>query len=126
MKLLGITAGIVFVLDQVTKILVVHLLNLKEFGAIDVRVEPELLAVPVALGLILILLFLSFGSMRYALLIFSGIPLAAIGGVQTCEPPAAGTGEGRALAAAAGCSLPRPSRLRRLWAVDKPSQTEHP
>jgi cobalt-zinc-cadmium resistance protein CzcA len=40
-----------------------------------------MIAVPVALGLILILLFLSFGSMRYALLIFSGIPLAAIGGV---------------------------------------------
>ncbi|GAB3911256.1 CusA/CzcA family heavy metal efflux RND transporter [Larkinella knui] len=38
-------------------------------------------AVPVALGLIFLLLFLTFHSMRQALLIFSAIPLAAIGGV---------------------------------------------
>ncbi|MFC5411464.1 CusA/CzcA family heavy metal efflux RND transporter [Larkinella bovis] len=37
--------------------------------------------VPVALGLIFLLLFLTFQSMRQALLIFSAIPLAAIGGV---------------------------------------------
>jgi signal peptidase II len=36
MKLLGITAGIVFVLDQITKILVVHVMNLRDLGAIDV------------------------------------------------------------------------------------------
>lgn len=38
-------------------------------------------AVPVALGLIFLLLFLTFRSLRQALLIFSAIPLAAIGGV---------------------------------------------
>ncbi|MFD1142413.1 CusA/CzcA family heavy metal efflux RND transporter [Larkinella insperata] len=38
-------------------------------------------AVPVALGLIFLLLFLTFHSLRQALLIFSAIPLAAIGGV---------------------------------------------
>jgi cobalt-zinc-cadmium resistance protein CzcA len=38
-------------------------------------------AVPVALALIFLLLFLTFHSMRQALLIFSAIPLAAIGGV---------------------------------------------
>ncbi|GAB3329970.1 CusA/CzcA family heavy metal efflux RND transporter [Larkinella ripae] len=38
-------------------------------------------AVPVALGLIFLLLFLTFHSMRQALLIFTAIPLAAIGGV---------------------------------------------
>ncbi len=40
-----------------------------------------LIAVPVALLLIFILLFLSFGSVRDALVIFSAIPLAAVGGV---------------------------------------------
>ncbi|KIC94160.1 CusA/CzcA family heavy metal efflux RND transporter [Flavihumibacter solisilvae] len=39
------------------------------------------IAVPVALLLIFLLLYFSFGSMRYALLIFSAIPLSAIGGV---------------------------------------------
>ncbi|GAB4021975.1 CusA/CzcA family heavy metal efflux RND transporter [Spirosoma koreense] len=39
------------------------------------------IAVPVALGLIFILLFFTFGSVRQSLLIFSAIPLAAIGGV---------------------------------------------
>ncbi|UYZ65102.1 efflux RND transporter permease subunit [Hymenobacter weizhouensis] len=38
-------------------------------------------AVPVALALIFALLFLSFRSVKQALLIFTGIPLAAIGGV---------------------------------------------
>ncbi|GAB3246894.1 CusA/CzcA family heavy metal efflux RND transporter [Larkinella harenae] len=38
-------------------------------------------AVPVALGLIFLLLFLTFHSLRQALLIFTAIPLAAIGGV---------------------------------------------
>ncbi|KAA9353028.1 CusA/CzcA family heavy metal efflux RND transporter [Larkinella humicola] len=38
-------------------------------------------AVPVALSLIFLLLFLTFHSLRQALLIFSAIPLAAIGGV---------------------------------------------
>ena len=39
------------------------------------------IAVPVALFLIFLLLFATFGSLRYALLIFSSIPLAAVGGV---------------------------------------------
>ncbi|WP_290792216.1 CusA/CzcA family heavy metal efflux RND transporter [Flavihumibacter sp. UBA7668] len=39
------------------------------------------IAVPVALLLILLLLYFSFGSIKYGLLIFSAIPLSAIGGV---------------------------------------------
>lgn len=39
------------------------------------------IAVPVALGLIFLLLFFTFGSIRQSLLIFSAIPLSAIGGV---------------------------------------------
>ncbi|MFD2573406.1 CusA/CzcA family heavy metal efflux RND transporter [Spirosoma soli] len=38
-------------------------------------------AVPVALFLIFLLLFATFNSLKYALLIFSSIPLAAVGGV---------------------------------------------
>lgn len=37
--------------------------------------------VPVALGLIFVLLFMAFGSMRDALVVFSGVPLALTGGV---------------------------------------------
>jgi cobalt-zinc-cadmium resistance protein CzcA len=40
-----------------------------------------MIAVPIALLLILILLFFTFKSMRYALLIFTAIPLSAIGGI---------------------------------------------
>ena len=40
-----------------------------------------MLIVPLALCLILLLLYLNFGSLRYALLIFSAIPLATIGGI---------------------------------------------
>lgn len=40
-----------------------------------------MIAVPVALVLILVLLFAAFGSAKYALLIFSAVPLSAIGGV---------------------------------------------
>ncbi|MEO6785620.1 MAG: CusA/CzcA family heavy metal efflux RND transporter, partial [Chthoniobacteraceae bacterium] len=39
------------------------------------------IVVPVALGIIFILLFLSFGSMRQAVLVYTGIPLAITGGV---------------------------------------------
>ncbi|GAB3553254.1 CusA/CzcA family heavy metal efflux RND transporter [Spirosoma fluminis] len=39
------------------------------------------IAVPVALFLIFMLLFATFGSLKYAVLIFSSIPLAAVGGV---------------------------------------------
>ena len=38
-------------------------------------------AVPVALLLILLMLYFAFGSMKYGLLIFSAIPLSAIGGI---------------------------------------------
>ncbi len=38
-------------------------------------------AVPIALGLIFVLLFLTFGSIKQSLLIFTAIPLSAIGGV---------------------------------------------
>ncbi|GAB3901057.1 CusA/CzcA family heavy metal efflux RND transporter [Spirosoma agri] len=38
-------------------------------------------AVPIALGLIFVLLFFTFGSVRQSLLIFMAIPMAAIGGV---------------------------------------------
>lgn len=40
-----------------------------------------LIVVPIALLLIVMLLFYTFGSMRYALLVFSGVPLALSGGV---------------------------------------------
>lgn len=39
------------------------------------------IAVPIALGLILLMLYFAFGSFRMGLLIFSAIPLSAIGGV---------------------------------------------
>lgn len=39
------------------------------------------IAVPVALGLIFLLLYLTFGSLREALLIYTSIPMSAIGGV---------------------------------------------
>lgn len=38
-------------------------------------------AVPIALGLILLLLYFTFGSIKYSLLIFTAIPMSAIGGV---------------------------------------------
>lgn len=40
-----------------------------------------MVAVPIALLLIVILLYFAFGSFKYALLIFSAVPLSAIGGV---------------------------------------------
>ncbi|MFM1807821.1 MAG: hypothetical protein RLZZ242_546 [Bacteroidota bacterium] len=40
-----------------------------------------LLAIPLALALILLMLYLAFNSMREALMIFSAIPLAAVGGI---------------------------------------------
>ncbi|MGB8169036.1 MAG: CusA/CzcA family heavy metal efflux RND transporter [Chthoniobacteraceae bacterium] len=39
------------------------------------------IVVPLALGLIFVLLFLSFGSLRQATLVYSGIPLAVTGGI---------------------------------------------
>lgn len=40
-----------------------------------------MIAVPIALLLILVILYFSFGSLRYGLLIYTAIPLSAIGGV---------------------------------------------
>ncbi len=40
-----------------------------------------LIAVPVALLLILVMLYFAFGSLKYGLLIFSAIPLSAMGGI---------------------------------------------
>lgn len=40
-----------------------------------------LIVVPLALGLIFVLLYFSHGSIRDAVLIFSGVPLAAVGGI---------------------------------------------
>lgn len=40
-----------------------------------------LIVVPLALFLILLLLFTTFNSLRHALLVFTGVPLAAVGGV---------------------------------------------
>ncbi len=39
------------------------------------------IAVPIALTLILFLLYLAFGNIRFALIIFSAVPMAAIGGI---------------------------------------------
>lgn len=39
------------------------------------------IVVPIALGLIVMLLFYTFGEMKYALVVFSGVPLALSGGV---------------------------------------------
>jgi cobalt-zinc-cadmium resistance protein CzcA len=39
------------------------------------------IAVPIALGLIFLMLYFAFGSLRFGLLIFSAIPLSAIGGI---------------------------------------------
>lgn len=39
------------------------------------------IAVPIALLLILVLLYFTFGSVKYALLIFTAVPLSAVGGV---------------------------------------------
>ena len=40
-----------------------------------------IIAVPIALLLILVLLFFTFNSVKYALLIFSAVPLSAVGGI---------------------------------------------
>lgn len=40
-----------------------------------------LIAVPIALGLILLLLYLAFGSLRETLIVFMAVPMSAIGGI---------------------------------------------
>ncbi|WP_040007213.1 CusA/CzcA family heavy metal efflux RND transporter [Fibrisoma limi] len=52
-----------------------------QFQNLEEARERLSIAVPVALGLIFLLLFFTFGSVRQSLLIFSAIPLSAIGGV---------------------------------------------
>ncbi len=39
------------------------------------------IVVPISLALILVMLFVTFGNMRYALAVFSGVPFALIGGI---------------------------------------------
>ena len=39
------------------------------------------IAIPLALGLIMLLLFFTFNSLKYAILIFTAVPLSAIGGI---------------------------------------------
>jgi cobalt-zinc-cadmium resistance protein CzcA len=52
-----------------------------QFENLKAAKDRLMIAVPVALAIILILLFFTFGSMKQSLLIFTAIPLAAIGGV---------------------------------------------
>ena len=52
-----------------------------QFENLEAAKERLSIAVPVALALIFILLFFAFRSVKYALLIYSTVPLAAIGGV---------------------------------------------
>src|SRR5437868_9029007 len=56
-----------------------------EFGGADknlVQARARLaIVVPAALTLIFVLIFLAFGSLRQALLVYTGIPLAITGGV---------------------------------------------
>jgi heavy metal efflux system protein len=56
-----------------------------EFGGAYKNLEQPrarlMVVVPAALALIFILIFLAFGSIRQALLVYTGIPLAATGGV---------------------------------------------
>ncbi|GAB3884554.1 CusA/CzcA family heavy metal efflux RND transporter [Spirosoma agri] len=52
-----------------------------QFQNLEEAKDRLMVAVPVALGLIFTLLFFTFGSIRQSLLIFSAIPLSAIGGI---------------------------------------------
>ncbi len=52
-----------------------------EFKNLEAAKNRLAVAVPVALALIFVLLYFAFGSARQALLIYSAVPLAAIGGV---------------------------------------------
>lgn len=52
-----------------------------QFEHLEQAQQRLLVAVPVSLLLIFILLFFTFGSVRWALLIFTAIPMSAIGGV---------------------------------------------
>lgn len=52
-----------------------------EFENLEAAQKRLSIAVPVALFLILILLYFTFGKIKYALLIFTAVPLSAIGGI---------------------------------------------
>ena len=52
-----------------------------EFENLQAAQKRLFLAVPAALGLIFLLLYFAFGKLKYALIIFTAVPLSAIGGV---------------------------------------------
>jgi heavy metal efflux system protein len=52
-----------------------------QFENLQEAVDRLIIAVPIALALIFVLLFLTFGSVKQSLLIFTAIPMAAIGGI---------------------------------------------
>ncbi len=52
-----------------------------EFRNLEAAQKRLTVAVPVALALIFVLLFFTFGSVRQALLIFTAVPMSAIGGI---------------------------------------------
>ena len=52
-----------------------------QFENLQAAKRSSVIAVPIALGLILILLYFAFDSLKQSLMIFSAIPLAAIGGI---------------------------------------------
>ena len=56
-----------------------------QFENLKAANERLMIAVPLALGLIFILLFFTFGSIAQAALIFTAIPLSAIGGIWALE-----------------------------------------
>ena len=52
-----------------------------EFENLEAATERLAMVLPIALGLIFILLFFTFGSLKQALVIYGTIPLSIIGGV---------------------------------------------
>lgn len=52
-----------------------------QFKNLEDATDRLMIVVPIALGLILLLLFLAFGSMKRALIVYATIPLSIIGGV---------------------------------------------
>jgi cobalt-zinc-cadmium resistance protein CzcA len=73
-------------------------------GTFENLVEPKkrlMVVVPLALLLILLLLYFAFGSLKLSLLVFSAVPLSAIGGVFALA------GTGHALQHLGGCGLHR-------------------
>lgn len=52
-----------------------------QFENLQTARQRLMIAVPIALLLILIILFFTFSSVKYALLIFSAVPLSAVGGI---------------------------------------------